>query len=193
MTFIRLFGLSILFALVPLVGADARDTKVPLTALIDEVNAALLTVQEYAEAEDLPPLHEVTLEVNTVMDIDAEGKVSLYIVEFGQDVKNAFTNTSTIVLIPAKPGTESNVGALEISDILAESILAGAQAIQHARDNGPVPLTAKSYSTEIKFGITVETNGKVSLNFPSFEISAGGAITQSNLQRISIAYKVSDN
>jgi hypothetical protein len=181
-----LFGFLLAFAL-----AFAEPTcanQMTLEDLIREVKVALLKVQQDDESRSLPKLETAVLELNTVQVMKANGKVSFYVVEIGGDVSSQITHTVTLTLTPPSAKASSDVASTRLAEALAESILAGAKAIVAAKKGSP-PLHARELKVAIKFALIREGGGGLKVSFPPFAIGAGGSISASAIQSITVTYK----
>jgi hypothetical protein len=168
--------------------SPAFSKDLTLEDLVREVKVALLKVQQSAENDKLPPLSSAEIELNTVQSKNGEGKLSVLIVEIGGTLSSEITNTIKLTLVPPSSKSSSDVASVQFADALAESILSGARGIAAAKIGSP-PLNAKELEATIKFVIKRDGNGKLSISFPPFELSAGGGIKKSSIQSIKVIYK----
>jgi hypothetical protein len=186
------FPVTLLFLASCFVGSARSalaEDALPLADLVREVDVALLQVGEAAEAQrNLPKLEKAVLEVNTSIKKDANGKISLLVVELGGTGINEYASKVTLTLKPPPPGSKSNIGAVSLADSLRESILAGALAIEAAKTGNP-PLVADNLVAAVHFAIMRDGSGKVAVKFPPFEVSGGGGISSSQVQTITVTYK----
>ena len=90
------FTLFLLWPYVSYAQSAPATNALPLADLVREVDVALLQVGEAAEAQHLPKLEKAVLEVNTSMKLDANGKISLWVVELGGTGKNEYTSKVTL-------------------------------------------------------------------------------------------------
>ncbi|MDQ0391466.1 trypco2 family protein [Labrys monachus] len=160
----------------------------PLSDLVREVKVALLKVAEASEAQQLPKLEKAELEINTSMKVEADGKVSLWVVELGASGNNEYASTINLTLIPPSPGTNSSIATVHLADILSEAILSGAHAIQAAGEGKP-PLIASEFVASVHFAVERGADGRLEVKFPPFEASAGGAVASSQVQKITVTFK----
>ena len=71
----------------------------PLVNLVHELNVALLRVSDVTEQSGFPKLDSAELEVGASIKIDANGKVSLWVVELGGEGGGEFTSKVTLILV----------------------------------------------------------------------------------------------
>jgi hypothetical protein len=180
--------LCLLAALSAPTGAGAQTLT--LEDMIREVKVALLRVEQIAREEEIPPLHSVDLELNTVQVVDGNGKVSFLIFVIDGGVKTEQTNTVKLTLVPPPPESGSSVAAANIADTLTQAILAGARAIKLAGQGQP-PLVANELKATLKFAFTKKAGGGLQLQFPPFEIGGSGSGSHGAVQTLSVTYKLS--
>jgi hypothetical protein len=159
-----------------------------LVDLVREVKVALLQVSEATEAQDLPKLDNAVLVAKTTMKEEADGKVSLWVVEVGAGQAHEYASTVTLTLKPPAPGSSSSIAVVNFAPALREAILAGARAIRAAGMDNP-PLVAEKLEATLTFAIERDANGKIAAKFPPFELSAGGSLTSNEVQTITVTYK----
>ena len=161
--------------------------QITLEDLVREVKVALLKVEQHAANANLPPFSTAELELNTVQSAGLNGKISFLIVEIGGAGSEQITNSVRLTLLPPPPKSSSDVANLKFADSLAESIIAGAQAIAVAKKGSP-PLKAKELQVSVKFVIIRDAEGKLSIKYPPFEIAGGGSVSDSAIQSITVRY-----
>ena len=75
------------FLLCVIFGTTAKaDSGVVVDELLTDVQKSLLRVRDAVEEQELPPLQKVTLRLNSSLVKQVNGKISLFIVEFGANV-----------------------------------------------------------------------------------------------------------
>jgi len=167
----------------------AETNDVALKTMLREVKVALLRVEQTADQESLPPLKQATLELKATQTTDANGKISFFVASLGGGVKSQAVQTITLILAPPDKDSGEDVASVQIADILAEAILAGARAIDDA-SRGEPPLIAKDLSVTVQFGLTTDGEGGLSLAFPPFDGEIGGKYSAATVQKITVHYKV---
>jgi hypothetical protein len=168
--------------------AQTGSGSLSLDDLVRELKVALLQVSEATETQNLPNLESAVLEANTSMKVEANGTISLWVVEVGGGQNNEFASTVTLTLKPPPPGSSSNISAVHLADVLKEAILSGARAI-HAAAQGNPPLIADKLEASVRFAVQRDASGKLSVKFPPFDASVGGHITGAEVQTITVTYK----
>lgn len=187
-----LFAAAFLCALIgtaPSEAAPKASSGLLLEDLVRQVKLALLEVEQSAEAEKLPSLAKVELEVNTVQTRGGDGKLSLLVIELGSGASQELTNTVKLTLAPPSPSSTSDVSATDLANALVESILVGARAIAAAKKGTP-PLLARELTVAIRFLVSRDAGGKVTVKFPPFEVGGGAKLHSSDVHEISVVYKV---
>ncbi len=177
--------LTILMLLIP----NAYAQEFQLERLLDEAKSALLLVEQEAVAQSLPRLDTVTLELNVTQGAKVGGKISFFIVSFGKEKNTEITNSVKLVLAPPPADSGSNVANVGLAQALADSILAGAYAINTAVRGLP-PLYPKELTTTINFVLTTDGSGGFKLEFPPFSAGISGADSAKFVQKITVTYKV---
>ncbi len=155
--------------------------------MIRETKVALLRVQEKAEAANLPPLANAVLELNALQQIDASGSVKFLVIELGGGPTFESSSTIKVKLTPPPPGSGTDVAGVQLADRLAEGILSAARSLEEARKGKP-PLNVSELVVAVKFGLVRAANGGLSIQFPPFEVKAGGKIKASEIQTVTVTY-----
>ena len=174
-------------ALIGLVVA-AHAQGMPLSKLVREVKVALQKVERSAAADNLPALETATLEINSILTVGADGKISFWVVEFGADVSATNTSIVKLTLKPPPPDAPTDVAPARLADALAKAIIAGAKAIDEAGRGNP-PLDPVSLEATVKFALQVEGSGEIKLVFPPVQGSAGASLSSGVIQSITVRYK----
>ena len=182
--FIANFVGFLLFSL----STKALAEQITLENLVSEVKVALLKVEQKRESEKLPPLTKIELELNTIQKIEGNGKISFLVVEVAANPSQQITNTVKLTLKPPPADSGSDVKAVKLADLLAESILAGARAIAVAEIGLP-PLLTEELTSAVKFALIREGGGKLSIKFPPFKVGGGLSISSSDVQLITVTYR----
>jgi hypothetical protein len=168
--------------------AATNNGDLLLSDLVREVKVSLLKVAEAAEAQHLPKLDKVELEESTSIKTDADGKLSLWVIELGASGNNEYSSTVTLTLRPPPPGSPSDIAAVHLADALTGAILAGARAIQEAGKGNP-PLVADELVASLHFAIQRDGSGKIGVTFPPFDASVGASVGSAKVQTITVTYK----
>jgi hypothetical protein len=167
--------------------ARSAENELSLSDLVREVKVALLQVNEAAENQHLPALNNAVLQANTSMKVDDHGKISLWVIEIGGGQSHEISSNVTLTLKPPPPGSSSNIETVHLADALKEAILAGARAIDVAKEGNP-PLIADKLEASVHFAIQRDAKGGISVKFPPFDASAGAQFTGNELQTITVTY-----
>lgn len=185
--FLLLFSVfGLFFASAP---ASAED--VPVEDLLVEMKRALLIVEESAEEDALPPLKTATLNVSTVQKKVTGGKINLLIISFGKKKTSELKTDLSIVLGPPPKGSGSEVSSPQISQLIADAILAAGRAIKEAEKGSPA-LVAKEVTAKVKFGVSKDSEGGLKIEFAPVTVEGSGSSNSGNVHEIVLTYKVSD-
>jgi len=168
--------------------ADTSSSDLSLTELVRELKVALLHVGEATERQHLLTFENAVLEANTVMKVEGDGKISLWVVEVGGGQNNEFASKVTLTLQPAPPGSPSDVATVRLADALEAAILSGAQAIKAASEGKP-PLVADKLEASVHFAVERDSSGKLSVKFLPFEGSLGGGVKIGEIQTVTVTYR----
>jgi Trypsin-co-occurring domain 2 len=76
---------------------------------------------------------------------------------------------------------------VQLADRLAEGILASARSLAEASGGKP-PLIASAVTVAVKFGLVRSASGGLAVQFPPFELKAGGKINASEIQTVTVTY-----
>jgi hypothetical protein len=127
------------------------------------------------------------LEVNTIQQVEANGSIKFLVVEVGGGPATEATSTVKVTLLPPPPGDGTDVANIQLADRLAEVILASARSLAEAKQGKP-PLIVSEVVVAVKFGLVRSVGGGLSLQFPPFELKAGGKIKASEIQTVTVSY-----
>lgn len=109
------------------------------------------------------------------------------VVEVGGGPATEATSTVKITLRPPSPGARTEVATDQLADRLAEGILASARSLSEAARGQP-PLQVSAVTVAMKFAVTRSVNGGLSVEFPPFQLSAGGGVKASEIQVVTVTY-----
>lgn len=140
------------FLLCVIFGTTAKaDSGVVVDELLTDVQKSLLRVRDAVEEQELPPLQKVTLRLNSSLVKQVNGKISLFIVEFGANVAEEAVQEIKLELGPPRPSDETEVS--DEADALADAIVSVAKAVQQAASRQP-PLHLRKLTATIRFVVT---------------------------------------
>jgi hypothetical protein len=162
------------FLLCVIFGTTAKaDSGVVVDELLTKVQESLLRVRDAVEEEELPPLQKVTLRLNSSLVKQLNGKISLFIVEFGANVAEEAVQEIKLELGPPRPSDESEVAGE--ADALADAIVAAAKAVKKAASRQP-PLHLRKLTATIKFVVTSDAGGGAKFLVLPVTLDLGGKV-----------------
>lgn len=167
--------------------AKSPESQLLLENILQEVQRALIKVQNEAETGSLPPLDNVSLNLSAELASDLDGKISLYIVSFGAGISKTSTQSIRIELTPPKPRTKSPVSS-SFGESLSEAILGAAKAVKATQEEEPV-LELRELEALLKFVIKKDGQGGVKFAIAPITLDLGGKIQTSETQEIKVTFK----
>ncbi|MFG5379734.1 trypco2 family protein [Yoonia sp. R2-816] len=167
----------------------ANAEEVTLSSMIRTLQLSLLDAQENLVQNEMLALSEVAVELNLVNRIEADGRIGFWIIKLGAAQTNSVTSNVRMVLTPPDAGGSENVSAASdaIRSVLSNAIFEGAAARSLAMGGEP-PLDAKEFVITLEFALSENADGEISIAVPPIEAGAGGEISASELQRITLTF-----
>ncbi|WP_216034821.1 trypco2 family protein [Paracoccus marinaquae] len=160
------------------------ETTISLSEMIRDVQGALLDAQTILRDNDMLPLSQVKLTLNTINRTEAGGNVGFWVFVVGASTENSVTSRVEMTLTPPAAGASNPVAASGlIRETLAQAIAEGAAARSVAVQGNP-PLEATEFTIALEFALIDNGSGGIALAVPPFTGELSGKISQSNLQRI---------
>ena len=146
-------------------------------AVIDQVKQALSDAQTELAKEklnNLPPLKQVDLALQTVIAEKAGGGFKFWIISVGGTLEKDRSQELDIALVPPSPGGPKQISTASLTQSMVQSIVSAAQGINTAGD-GNIPL--KTSSVVIKISFTVKLDGNAGLKTPELSpITANASV-----------------
>ncbi|CBK40673.1 exported protein of unknown function [Nitrospira defluvii] len=171
------------------VSADGtKRDSLPVDELLTKVQAALITVQDEAEGEALPPLYSVNLDISTQFVIDGTGKINLYVITLGGGGGKESGQLLKLTLVPPKPGSKMPHSTDNISVGLAKLILSAAEAAKKAKLRKP-PLTLTEMSAQIRFVVRLNAEGGAKFEIAPVGFELGGKVNSTEIQELTVLFK----
>lgn len=163
--------------------------EISLSSMVQSVQVALRDTQKKIERQNAPKLDTVTLNLKTVSKEEGEAGFTIYVVSLGGSGSSEVTSSVMIELVPPPADAPSNVSpAADITKALKDSIVAASNAIRVAQEGRP-KLVSKSIEVSLAFVLQAEGSGGLKIIFPPFEAAAGGSMSRSEVQTITIVFK----
>lgn len=161
----------------------ADSTEVLVESLLSEITRTLVRVRDGADAEELPPLTSANLKIQSEFKASGGGGFSLWVIHAKAKVSRLAVQTLDIELSPPEPVDGGEVS--DISDALAEAILAAATAARTAADGDP-PLRMSSVKATIRF--VVEKAGSAGIKLMPITGELAADVSGTATQEISLRF-----
>ncbi|NDV50657.1 trypco2 family protein [Salipiger sp. PrR003] len=167
----------------------AHAAEVTLSSMISAIQLALLDAQVALDDNQMLPLSTVEVELNVVNRLEVDGRVGFWIVKLGAVRENSVTSNVRMVLTPPSADAAESTSAADelIRSVLASAIFEGAAARCFAMGGQP-PLEATAFVIMLEFALVESANGEVSVAVPPIDTGAGGTVSGSELQRITLIF-----
>lgn len=172
----------------PAAQSQSSGSRVLVEQVLNNVQRALIIVQDQAEETSLPKLSSVTVKLSTQIISVGKGKVEFFVISLGGGASAETAQTLTLKLVPPKPGTPSPVATSDIAQSLAGAIVSAARGVKKAMTDKP-PLTLVELTANIKFVVKKEGGGGVSFNILPLSIELGGDVKNVEIQEITVTFK----
>ena len=141
------------------------QTDIVVSELLIQIKHTLLKVEKSTAAEELPPLAKVTLNLKSALRKKTGSKLSLYIIEFGKEVRGEVVQGISLELASTpKERMRSQIDRELISESLAEAIIQSATAAASAQFVPPV-LYLRKLTATVRFGVSSKKGGGINFNF----------------------------
>lgn len=164
------------------------ESEILVDDLLNQVQRALINVQNEANELKLPELQSVKLQLSTQFLGEVKGKINLYIVSFGAGISEESVQTLSLTLTPPKPLTKLSVAANDFSKGLASAIISASRAVKNAGNREP-KLLLKELSAKIKFIVKKEGNGGVNFLILPVSVELGGGVKSAETHEITVTFK----
>ena len=162
------------------------DSGVILDELLTEVQKTLIRVSKTIEKDDLPPLNKVTLKLKSALVEQADGKLSLFIVQLGAKVSSEAVQEIRLELKPPKPADAEPLTSIE--DTLATAIIEAVKSANKAAERKP-PLHLSKLTATIRFVVRKQAGGGVNFKLLPVTVKLGGQVRDVTTQEIVIEFK----
>ena len=157
-----------------------------LDELLTEVQKTLIRVSKTIDQDDLPELNKVTLKLKSALVEQADGKLSLYIVQLGAKVTRETIQEIRLELKPPKPAEVAPLTSIE--DTLATAIIEAVKSANKAAERKP-PLHLAKLTATIRFVVRKQAGGGVNFKLLPVTVKLGGEVRDVTTQEIVIEFK----
>jgi hypothetical protein len=183
----KLFFTIIVFAALVLYHSTvSAESGVILDELLTEVQKTLIRVSNAIEKDDLPVLNKVTLKLKSSLVEQADGKVSLFIVQLGAKVTREAVQEIRLELKPPKPADAAYLKSIE--DTLATAIIEAVKSAKKAAERKP-PLYLSKLTATIRFVVRKQAGGGVNFKLLPVTVKMGGQVRDVTTQEIVMDFK----
>jgi len=162
------------------------ESGVILDELLTEVQKTLIRVSKTIEKDDLPALNKVTLKLKSALVSQADGKLSLFIVQLGAKVTREAVQEIRLELKPPKPAEVAPLTSIE--DTLATAIIEAVKSANKAAERKP-PLQLSKLTATIRFVVRKQAGGGVNFKLLPVTVKLGGQVRDVTTQEIVIEFK----
>ncbi len=168
---------------------DPPRGEISLSSMIDAVQGALLDAQKSLEEDQMLPLSEVELVLNTINTSEVSGRTGFWIFRADAAYSSAVTSRVEMTLTPPPASADdSRSPASQIREALGDAIFAGAAA-RSAAINGSPPLDAKSFLINLEFAVVSDGEAGVALAYPPFSAEISAGLSENQLQKIVMKFE----
>ena len=182
---LRALALTVLFCL--LGGPALADDPLPVDNLLEQVQAALVRVQDLSDEDDLPRLKSVKLLLQTTLAQDASGRFKFFLVSVGGQTAQTRIQTLELTLVPPPPGTPLPVAAMDITEILAQAILAAAYGVKPAMEREP-PLELVELVVNLRFVVDNSGGGSIGADLLPITVEFGAQVRATEVQILTLIF-----
>jgi hypothetical protein len=169
---------------------DTDNTSVSIDQILSAVQTALSDTQAVLYSNKMPPLKNVTLELQAQFTEIGDAGFNLYIIS--ADGKVTSENTQKLVLSLAPPSPEQTAPAASpkvLGQYLKDSLIQAARGVQAAAVRKP-PLQVRELKAEIEFVVQKEGTSQIGFKFRivPVDVKIGAALSTGAIQRISVDF-----
>jgi hypothetical protein len=172
-----------------MVGPPVSSTRAQVQDILTEVQKTLLVVADKAPS-GLPPLHSVTLTLETEWKRTDDNTFSLYVVSFGKSGARTDTQTLVLALTPPVKGAAVEDYRVEkgFSEQLSKAILDAANAAQSAQTGKP-PLKVSELTATVKFVVVESRKAGMKWDVTPVSVDLGREASSSETHTIEVSFK----
>lgn len=183
-------AVSIAFCLKSSAADQMEDISVPIDQILSAIQTALTDTQVILYSKKIPPLKNVSLELQTTFSESGNSGLSLYVISASGKLSSENTKKVVLSLAPPPPEQISPAASPKvISQFLRDSLVQTAQGVQAAAFRKP-PLVIKDLKAEIEFVVEKEGSADVGWKFVivPIEVKAAGTLSTGSVQRITVDF-----
>lgn len=163
------------------------DRAVTINTVVNEVQDALANVQTVLAQNQMPPLKEVKLSLQTVASTKAGGTLQFWIISFGDTWEKDKAQQLTITLIPPPAGTSHKVAAETLTKDLEDAIVSVARGVKGS-NVGTVPLELSTLEVQLGFTVKSDMSGGLSPKIIPITPAFTGDLAKTAVQTLTISF-----
>ena len=161
------------------------QSAIVVDALLTELQRTLVRVHDTRDDVDLPALSKVTVNLKSALKTNSDGKVSLFVVEFGSSVAKESVLEIRLDLRPPRDSDPSPVSSA--GDLLADAIIQSATAVMHATRGIP-PLHLNKLTASIRFVVESDTGGNAGFKILPVTVELGANVESQTSQELIVEF-----
>ncbi len=158
-----------------------------IDAVIGQVKQALAGVQTTLSNNNLPPLKQVKLSLQTVATKKVGGSLKLWVISIGSSYEKDKTQQIDLVLTPPKPGNSTPVGTATLTQELQDAIVNAAMGVKNA-GSGSVPLNLSSLDVQLSFAVKGDVNGGANVTILPITLDFSGDLAHTAVQTLTVSF-----
>lgn len=169
------------------IAPSVAEEPFPLDVMLEEVQAALVRVNDLTAEDELPRLKSVELSLQTSIAKDASGRFAFFVISLGGQTAETSVQSLTVVLSPPPPGTSAPVGRADLAETLAEAIVAAARGLKPALKRDP-PLALEQLVAELRFAVDTSGSAGIKAELVPITVDVGAKISSTQIQTIKVTF-----
>ena len=175
--------LLLMVAVIPI--QSYAQSGVVLDKLLTNLQSTLVRVNQSISDADLPRLTKATLRLKSALREVEDGKLSLFIVEFGSTVAK---HSALEISLDLRPPDASATLPVSVSpDLLAQAIVESARAVKRAQEAEPKLLLHRLIAS-VRFVVKSDTETGVTFSILPITVSLGGEVSTEEVQEIVLEF-----
>jgi len=158
-----------------------------IEVVVGQVKQALAAVQTTLDANDLPPLKEVKLSLQTVATKKGGATLKLWVINIGGTWERDKAQQIDIVLTPPDAGSKAEVSTASVSQELQDAIVNAAEGVKGAGE-GSIPLKFSSLDVQLKFTVKGDATGGASIAIVPITLEFSGDLSKTAVQTLTVSF-----
>jgi hypothetical protein len=183
---LRALALTVMLCLAG--GLALADDPLPVDELLEQIQAALVRVQDLSEEDDLPRLKNVKLSLQTTLAQDTSGRLAFFLVSVGGQTAQTRIQTLELTLVPPPPDAPVPVAAMDITEALAQAILAAAYGVKPAMEREP-PLELVELVVNLRFVVDNSGGGSIGADLLPITVEFGAQVRSTEVQVLTLTFQ----